>query len=175
MTIGIHVVYFSMNRRTYANNGNPFYGKKHSKKSLKKMSESSKTHGMYGHPVYAAWANMKYRCLNPNAQFYHHYGGRGITVCDRWLVFENFRDDMLPTWQKGLSLERTDNDEGYSPENCQWTTMKWQARNRRMLGRTFKGPYPKMSACKRGKKLSAEHKRNITEGLKRSWAKKKAS
>jgi hypothetical protein len=58
------------------------------------------------HPVYAAWTNMKTRCDNPNSTQYRWYGGRGITYCEAWRSFENFFNDMYPSWASGLILDR---------------------------------------------------------------------
>lgn len=88
-------------------------------------------HGMYQSKTYKAWNGMMMRCTNKNTQFYKDYGGRGITVCERWKNFMNFRDDMGLA-PEGLSLDRVDNDKGYSPENCRWTTRTIQMRNRRI-------------------------------------------
>lgn len=83
------------------------------------------------HPFYACWYNMLQRCQNPNNVSYPSYGGRGITVCDRWQEFQNFYDDMFDGWAKGLEIERKDNNSGYSPSNCCWADRKTQLRNTR--------------------------------------------
>lgn len=80
--------------------------------------------------TYTAWLDMIRRCTDCKNQSYHLYGGRGITVCAEWLKFENFLRDMGES-KPGLSLERTNNDVGYSKNNCVWATQKVQARNTR--------------------------------------------
>lgn len=81
-------------------------------------------------PIYAVWCNMKARCQNPKDPDYPRYGGRGITICLRWMRFENFRDDMGPRPSKKHKIERLHNDGNYEPNNCAWATQIEQSRNR---------------------------------------------
>lgn len=74
---------------------------------------------------------MIQRCSNPKNSHFHMYGGRGILVCERWKDFSPFRDDVLPTYVEGLTLDRERNDEGYGPTNFRWATYTRQARNQR--------------------------------------------
>lgn len=84
------------------------------------------------HPLYSVWQGMKRRCYSPSAKQYSDYGGRGIKVCDSWKnSFPNVVNDM-PKRPLGYSIERKNNDEDYSPENCVWATKKQQQRNRRI-------------------------------------------
>lgn len=86
-------------------------------------------HGKHLDRIYIAWHNMKARCYQLSCSEYENYGGRGITVCDRWMNFENFYKDMGDP-PKGKSLDRIDNDGNYEPGNCKWSTPKEQANNR---------------------------------------------
>ena len=96
------------------------------------IGEGTRTHGMSKHPAWAVWHSMKQRCLSSNHQAYHNYGERGITVCPEWLQsFDNFWRDMGPTYLPGMDLDRIDNNQGYSPNNCRWVSRKETNRNKR--------------------------------------------
>jgi len=96
------------------------------------------THGMTKTREFRSWTAMLNRCKNPNNDAYSHYGGRGITVCERWDKFENFFDDMGKR-PKELTIERINNDLGYCKENCKWGTNTEQSRNQGLSKRNKTG------------------------------------
>lgn len=99
------------------------------------------THGMKHTAEYRSWQAMKDRCSNQNTISFPNYGGRGISVCERWLhSFENFFADMGKRPSAKHSIERVNNNGNYEPGNCMWATKTAQARNTRRTHRlTFNG------------------------------------
>lgn len=87
-----------------------------------------------GTPEFFCWSSMIARCSNQSHKQWRHYGGRGIRVCERWQAsFSSFLEDMGPRPGPGFSLDRIDNERGYEPGNCRWTTAKVQGRNKRRV------------------------------------------
>lgn len=99
------------------------------------INETRVAHGearrSFKSPEYRTWSGMLSRCSNPNVQGYKNYGGRGIKVCKRWLKFENFLADMGRRPSPKHTIEREDNDLGYTPKNCTWLHHSKQSGNRR--------------------------------------------
>ena len=81
-------------------------------------------------PEYISWGAMVQRCTNPKHRFYGRYGGIGITICDRWLKFENFLADIGLRPSQEYSIGRNDNNLGYEPNNCKWMTPDEQVNNK---------------------------------------------
>jgi hypothetical protein len=113
---------------------------------------------------YSYWA-MRQRCLIPHHISYPRYGGRGITVCDRWMEsFENFAEDMGPR-PTGKTLDRIDNDGNYEAGNCQWSTPKEQQNNRRVT--TFQTPWGTLSLSDAAK--NANIRKKSLDWRMRNW------
>ena len=94
---------------------------------------------MNPHPLYRTWQGMRTRCNNPNADNYPRYGGKGITVCDRWSDFNLFVEDMGER-PEGYTLDRIISTGNYEPSNCRWATYAQQAENRSPYVITLKRP-----------------------------------
>ena len=110
-------------------------------------------HGMHKHPLFKTWISMRARCYKKWCTSYPNYGGRGITVCERWRnSFPNFLADMGER-PPGHSIDRIDNDGNYEPSNCRWATPKQQTNNQRPR-RLFRGGFKMIgSIFTRGKSL----------------------
>lgn len=126
-------------------------------------------HGNCKHPLFYTWSAMLKRCHNPNDHAYADYGGRGIFVCDRWRhSFEYFASDMGPKPSSFHSLDRINNDGGYSPDNCRWATRKEQAGNKRTNLWIEHGGH-KMILADWAVRLNVKPK-DIWKRLKRGWS-----
>lgn len=132
-------------------------------------SARNRTHGLSKDSAYQSWGSMIKRCLNPNCKAFGDYGGRGITVCERWLKFENFYADMGPRPSDKHELDRFPNNDGnYEPGNCRWATVAEQARNRRsnrLL--TFRGETLTLTEWS---ERTGIDRGAITARLKRGWS-----
>lgn len=118
-------------------------------------------HGKTKTPTWNSWSNMRDRCFNPNAVGYEYYGGRGISICDRWNSFDNFLSDMgeRPAF---CTIDRINPDGNYHPENCRWSTAIQQANNKRN-NRRFGGKTAAEIARELGTNYVTTRKRLIRE------------
>lgn len=120
------------------------------------------------HPLYGKWRSMKCRCYNRNDKRFKNYGARGIRVCSQWREsFAQFLADMGPSFKRGLTLERVDNDGNYTPGNCRWATYEDQLNNtRRNRNVTIDGVTRTVSQWSR---ISQVHTQLIYYRLKRGF------
>ena len=126
----------------------------------RRMSETHKTHGLRHTRLYNIWNEIKMRTLNSKHKDYVNYGGRGITICEEWLDVQNFYNwAMSNGYSDELSIDRIDNDAGYSPENCRWVTRNIQARNQR-IPKNNKSGYKGVYLNKKTNKYKAQIKVN---------------
>jgi hypothetical protein len=140
-------------------------------------SETHKTHGLGYTKLYRVWTDIKNRTLNPKNKDYIDYGGRGINICEEWLDLHNFYNWAMSNGyeeNKGLSIDRIDNNENYCPENCRWTTRTIQSRNQRLYKNNSSGykgvSYDKTTGkyrvkiCVKGKQIHLGYFQTAVEG-----------
>lgn len=137
------------------------------------LSARARTHGMKKTPEYRAWSSMRSRCLDKAHDAYKNYGGRGITICERWNLFQNFFADMGPKPSPKHSLDRyPDNNGNYEPGNVRWATLMEQELNRRTIRVVeFNGKQYPRSALAR---LHGVPYRLFVERLEYGWPVEKA-
>lgn len=141
-------------------------------------------HGMTKTREYRSWHTMKTRCYHKECPSYQDYGGRGITVCDRWLGSDGFQNFLMDMGRRPLrtTLDRIDNNAGYEPSNCRWATRKEQQNNtRRNVLITYNGKTLNMTqwaeklgvsraTLEKRKRLGWSDKRIITESINQTMS-----
>jgi hypothetical protein len=126
-----------------------------------------KKHGRYQTPEYTAWENMIQRCTNQKCAGYRRYGARGIAVCEDWRSFEKFLADMGEKPSPKHSIDRINNDLGYSKENCRWATSSEQLRNY-SRNRRIETPMGQMLLCEAAEK-SGISQMTLRSRLRYGW------
>ena len=143
--------------------------------SKEKLIDRSRTHGMTKTRIFSIWDGMKKRCLLPTNGGYKNYGARGIKVCERWLEFQNFYDDMYESYlkhveefgEKNTSLDRIDVNGNYEPSNCRWATLEEQ-NNHRTNNRFIIYNGSKMTVTQVGRIVGKDFSgvmRNVRDGI----------
>ena len=122
-----------------------------------------KTHGLTKHRLFNTWNSMMARCHGKNNKRYKVYGDRGIEVHQDWHNVKTFIDDMYPSYIEGLSIDRINNDLGYSKDNCRWVSDNIQSRNRRLLQVNNKTGYRGVGFLKSRNKFRARISVNYKE------------
>lgn len=142
-------------------------------RGMRLFTSARRKHGMTDSVEYQTWGNMKDRCGNPSNKSYQDYGARGITVCDKWINdFAAFFADMGPRPSPQHTIERVNNDKGYSPDNCVWATKQVQKNNTRRNRRlTFNGET--LTITEWSRRLGGHH-RTVAWRLKRGWSLERA-
>ena len=125
--------------------------------------EKNTKHGLRSHRLYGTWKNIVIRCCHKDNKSYKNYGGRGITVCSEWLDIENFINDMYPSYKEGLSIDRINNDLGYSKDNCRWANQTVQNQNTRRTRSTNNSGYRGVGFFKSRNKFRARISVNYKE------------
>lgn len=138
------------------------------------MENLVRKHGHATPPTrtYQSWVDMRKRCFRKNHKDYPRYGGRGITVCERWLSFEGFLADMGEA-PAGLTLERKDSDGNYEPGNCKWATWAEQRLNRRLTHKHIEYAGERLTVGEWDAKLGLQQG-GIWHRLKNGWTLEKA-
>lgn len=129
--------------------------------------------GKAKHPLYQTWIDMRRRCYNPKRIEFNNYGGRGISVCDNWrLDFWAFARDMGEKPTPFHTLDRIDNNKGYSPANCRWATNKQQMRNTsRKLELTYNGTTKPLAYWA---EVTGVKHQTLRSRIKRGWTAERA-
>lgn len=135
-------------------------------------NHSRYSHGMSGTRPYGIWKGMLNRCRNPKVKNYSRYGGKGIKVCDRWLKFEAFWEDMKDGYKDNLEIDRIKSDGNYEPNNCRWVTETVQGRNKNSVRKyPFKG---KLMVITEIAEIIGLPTGTIRDRLKNGWSQKRA-
>lgn len=120
------------------------------------------------HPLWSRWAGMIARCTKPTCKDYPKYGTRGIKVCERWMRFPNFLEDMEASFVAGATIDRINNDGNYEPTNCRWASARQQNRNRR-CSNNIETPWGKISVAEAAERLEMPRSRFATR-VRLGWS-----